>query len=186
MTRVQKQVPCQYMVNEPGYNYNINKVGLGYGTRMDFMRLKNGNDTPAPNRYDSHIKESISYQSVKTNPKTPYGFYNNYDKYEKICYHGMEHHFYLRESQGPGAYLPLDQIYDSKSRKAQQYSVPRNNRGLLAKSPQKNPGPTEYEDQAIPVRKQQQPRFKMPKATRDIPFSKYNAVHSELVRKGLV
>lgn len=98
----------------------------------------------------------------------------------------MEKHFYLRESQGPGAYLPLNQIYDSRTRKNSQYSVPRNNRGLLSKSAQKNPGPHEYDDQAISVRKQTQPRFKMPKATRDIPFSKYNAVHSELVRKGLV
>ena len=78
------------MVKEPGHNYDINKVSLGLGEKADFMRLKHGNDTPAPNHYESHIKESISYKSVKSNPKTPHGFYNKYDKYEKICHKGME------------------------------------------------------------------------------------------------
>lgn len=30
---------------------------------------------------------------------------NTFDKYDKICYKGMEKHFYLRETVGPGAYI---------------------------------------------------------------------------------
>jgi len=48
------------MKHEPGEKYDINKIGLGYGEKMDFMKLKQVY-TPAPNRYDSHIKDSIHY-----------------------------------------------------------------------------------------------------------------------------
>ena len=99
----------------------------------------------------------------------------------------MERAYYLRESkaQGPGAYIPMDLIYDSTSRRAQKYSVPRTSRGLLEKSPQKYPGPTDYEDNTIQVRKRLQPMHKMPRAARETSFSKYSAIHSELIRKGL-
>ena len=58
------------------------------------------------------------------------------------------------------------------------------NRGLLSKDPHKSPGPMEYSPDSIKLKKTEA-KFKMPKASRDIPFSKYGAAHSELVSKGL-
>ena len=110
------------MVNEPGHQYSFNKVGLGYGKKVDFMRLKYANESPAP-KYDAHIKDSITYQSVKNNPKTLNGFYNKFDKYEGICYKGMEKSYFGKESQGPGAYMPMEQIYDSSKRSSSKYTV---------------------------------------------------------------
>ena len=46
----------------------------------------------------------------------------------------MEKSYYLKETLGPGAYLPLDQIYDTSKRNSQKFSVPKTNRNLLSKS----------------------------------------------------
>jgi len=43
----------------------------------------------------------------------------------------------------------------------------------------------EYSPDSIKLKKTEA-KFKMPKASRDIPFSKYGAAHSELVSKGLI
>ena len=56
-------------------------------------------------KYNSHEKNAMGYLSEKNNKKTAYGFFNNFDKYDKTCYKGMEQHFYMRETKGPGAYL---------------------------------------------------------------------------------
>lgn len=56
----------------------------------------------------------------------------------------MDKHFYGRESQGPGAYLNIDQV-NTVSTKASQYSVPKDHRGLLEKKGQINPGPGAYD-----------------------------------------
>lgn len=61
----------------------------------------------------------------------------------------------------------------------------RTDRGLLTNSPQKNPGPHEYDKPELKVIKKNNGHFKMSKATRDIPFAKYSSTHSELVRKGI-
>lgn len=129
---------------------------------------------------------SISYQSKKTNPRTQYGFYNKYDKWEKTCYKGMEQHFYMRETKGPGAYLKQDFVHLSPTIKASQYSVPKSDRGLLTFKAKKQPGPGNYENdvQAITSRIKDA-TFAMPKASRDVSFSKYGALHSTLVKKGL-
>lgn len=96
----------------------------------------------------------------------------------------MEQHFYLRESKGPGAYLPLDYICQSLTKSPQKYSIPRNNRGLLKPGKHTSPGPSEYKPDAI-LLKEKTKITKMSKASRDVPFSKYASVHSELVRKGI-
>jgi len=28
------------MTKEPGYNYGVNKIGIGYGTKLDYMNTK--------------------------------------------------------------------------------------------------------------------------------------------------
>lgn len=100
-------------MNEPGYKYKYSKVHIGYGKKSDFMEVRKEQVTPAPNRYEAHTKNSIAYKSKMEHPKTSHGFYNKYDKQEGICYKGMEKHFYLRETAGPGAYLPIDFVGDS-------------------------------------------------------------------------
>ena len=83
----------------------------------------------------------------------------------------MEQHFYLRETKGPGAYMPLEYIYQSTTKKPLNYTVPKEPRGVLRVP--KTPGPTTYS----PSRKittVNNPKFKMSRATRDIPFSKYS------------
>ena len=70
--------------------------------------------------------------------------------------------------------------------------MPRTVRGLLENQSkvQKNrntPAPTSYlhEKVTISSNNKKAARFKMPRASRDVPFSKYAALHSELVQKGL-
>lgn len=86
------------------------------------------------------------------NPSSKNGFYNNFDKYDKICYKGMEQHFYLRESMGPGAYMTQDFIHESKTKMASKYSVPKKNRGLLTKGKHTSPGPMEYKPDKLFVK----------------------------------
>lgn len=77
---------------------------MGIGKKYDFTKNKETEASPGPEKYNQHIKNSISYKSAKMQ-KTLHGFYNKFDKQDKICHKGMEQHFYLRESKGPGAYL---------------------------------------------------------------------------------
>ena len=92
----------------------------------------------------------------------------------------------MRETKGPGAYLKQDFVHLSPTVKASQYSVPKSDRGLLTFSHKKQPGPGVYENgiQAIKSRLKE-PSFAMPRASRDVSFSKYGAEHAALVRKGL-
>jgi len=63
--------------------------------------------------------------------------------------------------------------------------VPRTDRGLLSKGPQKNPGPHDYKPPETSKFKARSSNFKMPKASRDIHFAKYSSIHNELVKKGI-
>ena len=92
----------------------------------------------------------------------------------------------MRETKGPGAYLKQDFVHTSPTIKASQFSVPKNDRGLLTFAKPKVPGPGNYENdvQAIKSRIKDQ-TFAMPKASRDVSFAKYSSEHSALVRKGL-
>ena len=80
-------------------------------------------------------------------------------------------------------------MHTSLVRKAQKFSVPKNNRGLLTNpKPEKIlPGnePAQYETGNALVLKPRQGSFSIGKASRDVPFSKYGGQHSVLVRKGL-
>lgn len=99
----------------------------------------------------------------------------------------MEQHFYGRETKGPGAYLKLGFIHLSPTKKASQFSVPKCDRGLLSYNMKRlSPGPGNYESeiQAIKTRIKDG-TFAMPRASRDVSFSKYAAHHQELVKKGL-
>lgn len=98
----------------------------------------------------------------------------------------MEHHFYMRETKGPGAYLKQDFVHLSPTAKASEFSIPRTDRGLLSFSNNRKPGPGAYENgpQSIKTRIKDQ-TFAMPRASRDVSFAKYGAVHAELVKKGL-
>ena len=37
----------------------------------------------------------------------------------------MEQHFYLRETKGPGSYMPLEYIYESTTEKPKNFSIPK-------------------------------------------------------------
>lgn len=95
-------------------------------------------------KYQNHEKNSISYISKKNHPKTANGFFNKYDKWERTCYKGMEQHFYMRETQGPGAYLKQDFVHLSPTNRASQFSMPKSDRGLLTSKYRKAPGPGNY------------------------------------------
>jgi len=162
-------------------------VAFGYGGKSDYMNLKAANIVPAPNQYEVDIKDSLAYQSLKkvAIARNQHGFYNGYDKYDKICYDGMEKHFYLRETKGPGAYLSQDAQSLKRVNTQISYSVPKRDRGLLTSTPSKSPGPTDYKLTEIQKVMRKSGIFKMPKASRDIPFSKYSSVHQQLISKGI-
>ena len=166
-------------------NYHINRVSIGFGTKSDFTNQKEMSQIPGA-KYEAHDINSMGYKSKKTNPESPHGFFNKYDKWEKTCYKGMEQHFYMRETQGPGAYLKQDFVHLSPTRIAQKYSIPRRNRGLLSFSKPKVPGPGNYENDVQAIKSRvKDATFAMPKASRDVSFSKYGAQHAILVKKGL-
>lgn len=147
-----------------------NQVSMGFGNKSDFLKVRDPQDRPAPGQYNIHETQSMSYiNSIRKN-NTPHGFFNKYDKYEKICYKGMEQHFYLRETVGPGAYISQDTKSMSRTLTSMSMSIPKNDRGLLTMKKLKGPGPAEYD--VVPVEKVavKSRNFKIPLATRDIPF----------------
>ena len=46
-----KELPIQYMIKEPGHNYQINKVGMGLGNKIDPLKAA-AKCGPAPNQYE--------------------------------------------------------------------------------------------------------------------------------------
>jgi len=96
----------------------------------------------------------------------------------------MEKHFYLRETVGPGTYMPQDMVYQSYNTKASKYSVPKNDRKLLTRERERVPAAAHYEPKKHEVLKKE-PAFSIGKSSRDVSFSKYTALHSNLVKKGL-
>ena len=74
----------------------------------------------------------------------------------------------------------------SPTKIASKYSVPKVDRGLQSFKKPKVPGPGtyEYDVQAIKSRVKDA-SFAMPRASRDVSFSKYSAEHATLVKKGL-
>ena len=117
---------------------------MGYGTKSDFTNQREMSQIPGA-KYNSHEINSLSYQSKKQNPSSATGFYNKYDKWEKTCYKGMEKHFYMRETKGPGAYLKTEFVHLSPTQRASKYSIPKTDRGLLSFKKPKVPGPGNYE-----------------------------------------
>ena len=98
----------------------------------------------------------------------------------------MEHSFYLKESPGVGTYMKdQETVIQSMLRNSSHFKFPKNDRKLQQGSGEKvTPGPHEYDNDTIKT-KLTEPRMKVGQASRDVPFSKYGALHSELVRKGL-
>ena len=88
-------MPHQYQTISPGLlsdnskHYDINRTSFGFGTKSDFTNQKENKQIPGA-KYNSHEKNAMSYLSRKNNQKTAYGFFNNFDKYDKTCYKGME------------------------------------------------------------------------------------------------
>lgn len=184
VTKLQAHLPIQYMVTEPGSKYQISKKGIGYGKKFDFTRVRPEQVTPGP-KYDNFVENSISIQSKKSvNRNLSSTFYNSFDKQEKICYHGMEKHFYLRETQGPGHYLDQNMKLQSYNTRSSTYSFSKRDRNLLSKEREKVPAGARYEPNKAKILKKE-PVYSIGKQSRDVSFSKYNALHSELVRKGL-
>lgn len=107
LEKIYEKVPVQYQYEFPGSKRSKSKqAGIGYGQKYDFTEYEKKLHavSPAPNRYNSHIKDSIAYKSNKL-PKRETGFYNKHESYEGICYPGMEKSYYLKESPGVGTYL---------------------------------------------------------------------------------
>lgn len=75
VNKLHKQIPHQYETLDPGLKtgnvrgYDFNKVAMGYGTKSDFTNSKEMAQIPG-SKYNNHVKNSISYQSKKNNPKT--------------------------------------------------------------------------------------------------------------------
>ena len=183
-----QQLPVQYLVKEPGHNYSVNKKSMGFGKKSDFTKVRPEQVTPGP-KYNDFIKQSISYKSQMqssqmSQAKGTNTFFNGFDKYDKICYKGMEKHFYMRETVGPGHYMSNNTVLQSFNPRASQFSVPKNDRKLLTQDKESVPAAAQYNADKLQVQKKQ-PSFTIGRQSRDVAFSKYSALHSELVRKGL-
>lgn len=96
----------------------------------------------------------------------------------------MEKANYLKESPGVGTYMGNNIVTHSRIGQSAKYNFSKKDRGLLKAGKQTTPGPDLYNNDSI-ITKHKEARFKIGAATRDIPFSKYGALHSELVSKGL-
>lgn len=66
-------------------------------------------------------------------------FYNGFDKYDKICYKGMEKHFFGRESKGPAHYLSQNMVLQSQNSRSSMFSVPKKDRKLLTHDKESGP-----------------------------------------------
>jgi hypothetical protein len=105
-----KNVPHHYQTLDEGLvtgnykSYGVKGAGIGYGSKADFTNQKETQNVPGP-IYNHHETMSMANESLRKKTVTQNGFFNGFDKYDKICYSGMEKHYYLRETQGPGAYL---------------------------------------------------------------------------------
>lgn len=75
----------------------------------------------------------------------------------------------------------------SPSKQASKFSVPKSDRGLLTTNNRRlSPGPGNYEAEIQAIKSRvQDATFAMPKASRDVSFSKYGGLHKNLVSKGL-
>ena len=82
--------------------------------------------------------------------------------------------------------MKTDFIHLSPTKKAAEFSISKADRGLLTDKRKISPGPGNYENgpQAIGTRLKEA-TFALPRATRDVSFSKYSAEHSILISKGL-
>ena len=96
----------------------------------------------------------------------------------------MEKHFYLRESVGPGHYMTQKTVLQSFNTTSSRFSVPKNDRKLLSQERERVPAAAQYQPNKFEVLKKQ-PSFSMGRQSRDVAFSKYSSLHSELVKKGL-
>ena len=97
----------------------------------------------------------------------------------------MEHAFYLKESPGVGSYLKdQETVNHSMLKNSSRFKFPKNDRKLLQLGDQVTPGPAQYNNDTI-ITKLREARTKLGQASRDVSFSKYGALHSELVAKGL-
>lgn len=96
----------------------------------------------------------------------------------------MEKHFYLRESVGPGHYLSQNMVLQSYNTASSRFSVPKNDRKLLSQEKERIPAAAQYQPKKFEVLKKE-PSFSMGRSSRDVSFSKYSSLHSELVKKGL-
>ena len=97
----------------------------------------------------------------------------------------MEQSYYLKESPGVGNYMKdQETVIHSMLRNSSHFKFPKNDRKLQQGSEKVTPGPSEYDNDTIKT-KLTEPRMTVGNASRDVPFSKYGALHSELVRKGL-
>lgn len=165
-------------------------ASIGIGERSDFTKLADQKNKPGPGHHNSHIFNSIAKNSVdKVNPKHSCTFQNGFEKYNMICYKGMEQAFYLTQSKGPGSYVGLKTHDESQFKSASQFSIPKQKRGLLERNKHRLelPGPTNYRSAQSFDRQvcKKEARATIGNETRDIPFSKYISNHKSLILKGL-
>jgi hypothetical protein len=104
-------------------------------------------------------------------------------------YPGQEKHYFGRHSPGPGCYESADNVKSLSSiRSKSQFSIPKNDRGLLTLKKDGAPNPCSYANSKDIFNKmiaKNEGAFSMPKSERKFNFAKYNSLHSVLVSKGL-
>jgi hypothetical protein len=93
-----QEVPIQYHNEIPVKKRRRvpNAASIGIGSRSDFTKLADQKNKPGPGYHESHIINSIAKNSVdRVNRNHSCTFQNGFDKYNMICYKGMEQAFYL-------------------------------------------------------------------------------------------
>ena len=87
-------------------------------------------NTPGPEKYNFHMKDSIEYHNSKlvNASASKDGFNLNFQPNEKVCFNGMEKSFYLKESPGVGTYLGNGITKASKFKHTADQSFSRNAR----------------------------------------------------------
>ena len=107
-------------------------MSQGLGSKTDFTDIGDTKFVPGP-IYDHQKLYTIATEVEKKKTVTQNGFFNKFDKYENICYEGMEKAFYCKEGKGPGAYLGQETVMTSPTKNSKKFSISKADRGLIGK-----------------------------------------------------
>ena len=118
----------------------------------------------------------------------------------KVIFPGQDRVLYGTHSPGPGMYNSTENLGNtliniwlyivnlSSIRNMSQFSIPKQDRGLLTMKRDEAPNPFTYKNSSdiyIKVMGKSSSVFSMPKQERNFNFAKFNSLHMVLVKKGL-